>query len=205
MSHTHKSAALPAPTQNYQALIEAIYHAVETERREWAAVKRGRRGQSQLFGFARELRKCSTFDSLDDKTALTLVCNQLKQAGSALDTEFSDCDDAAVSFVCAWRASDQCGLFERAVRAADAEPELIQHPLSPRYTRFIRICKHLQLAKGAEPFILDGRTFAQTLGVSKPMMTKYRRQAESDGLLRLVTPGNYLEHRSARCIYTGPR
>ncbi len=90
------------------------------------------------------------------------------------------------------------GMFEAAVRAALSEPEPITHAVSPKYTKFIAICRNLQQRKADQPIILSVRSFGTALAVSEQMVSLYIRRATRDGLLRLAVAASYPKHRAAR-------
>lgn len=182
-------------------LAQAIQDAIETERREWSAVKHGRRRQSPLFGFVRVLRQFPPCDGLTGQAVLNKVLATLKHTTTTLNELFPYTEDPAVDFLYAWRKSKMIGMFARAVSDADAQPRPITHTISPTYTRFLRICQQLQRRKGAEPFILSVSTFAATLDVDRRTITRYKLQAEADGLLTMVSPGSRLTHTAGRYHY----
>jgi hypothetical protein len=192
---------LEPPLPDPHGLIELIYEAAEIDRKEWAAVKHGRRRQSPLYAFARELRRCPEIGDADDKPALAMVCAALQQTGTTLDALFPYSPDPAIHFLQGWKNSSQVGMFELAVYEADREPEAIAHTASMKYTRFLRICKHLQLNKDDDSIIVAVRPFAATLGVTPQMVSLYIRQGMDDGLLVPVEPANHRQHRAARYKY----
>jgi hypothetical protein len=184
-----------------QPLIEAIRLATEVEHREWCAVQHGRRQQSPLWAFCRELRQCPELADLDGKAALTKVRATLNHTGASLEDLLPDCKDAAIDFLTVWRHTDLIGSFAAAVRAADNEPEPIAHAISVKYTRFCRVCAQLQRGKGDEPIILAVAAFAEALGVDRRTIARYKQQAEADGLLVLVAPAEHQAHKAARYRY----
>jgi hypothetical protein len=155
-----------------------------------------------LFGFCRVLRGRPEFGGLEAKAALAKVRVTLKLHGTSLDELFPECDDTAIYFLSGWKHTDLIGLLIRAVRSADAEPQPSQHAVSAGYSRFCLICKHLQLVKGSEPFILAVETFAAILRVDRRTITRYKRQAEDEGLLKLASPANHLNHIAAQYKYS---
>jgi hypothetical protein len=184
-----------------QSLIEAIREAAKIEAREFRSVRKGRRSQSPLWAFCRELRADPQLHDLDGMAALTKVRDALRWSGTSLDALFPDCDDPAIDFLAAWRRTDKIGSFAAAVRAADNHPEPIAHTISIGYSRFCRVCAELQRRKGGEPIILAVAVFADALGVDRRTITRYKEQAEADGRLVLVAPAEHQAHRAARYRY----
>lgn len=187
--------------QQHQPLIETIHFAAEVERREWQAVLRGRRRQSPLYAFARELRRVPELTVMDGRPALAVVHAALKQTGTTIEALCPHSPDPAIHFLQGWTNSSQVGMFALAVHDADSEPEPITHTASARYTRFLCICKHLQDSKVDEPIILAVRPFAAVLGVTPQMVSAYIHLGVDDGLLVRVEPANHLQHRAARYRY----
>jgi len=188
-----------------QQIIDEIYQAAAIERKEWSAVKHGRRKQSPLFAFCRELRRRSDFDGLNAKAALAKVRAALQQSTTTLDKLFADHEQVPMLMLRAWKMVKTCGIgkLDAAFRKADAEPQPKAHEVSPEYTRFVGACRHLQKLSGASPFILSIEIFAQKLGVSNRTVTNYKRQAAEDGLLLLVSEGSFKDHHAARYRYIG--
>lgn len=190
-----------ARARNNQPMIEAICLAAEVERSEWRSVQHGRRKQSPLWAFCRELRQEPKLHDLEDKAALAKVRDALRQSGTSLDALWPDCDDPAIDFLAAWRHTDKIGSFAAALRAADSEPERIAHTISIGYSRFCGLCAQLQRRKGCEPIILSVEAFASALGVDRRTISRYKQQAEVDGLLVLVAPAEHRAHSAARYRY----
>jgi hypothetical protein len=198
-------ASVSATADKDQSLIAAIREAAKIEGREWRGVRKGRRSQSPLWAFCRELRSDPQLHDLDGMAALAMVRDALRRAGTSLDALFRDCDDPAIYFSAAWHHTEMIGSFAAAVRAADNQPEPIAHAISIGYSRFCRVCAQLQRRKGCEPIILSVAVFADALGVDRRTITRYKEQAEADGRLVLVAPAEHQAHRAARYRYVPAR
>lgn len=193
----------PTPPPGCHPIPEFLHQAIEAERQEWQAVKTGRLRQSPLFGFCRVLRARPEYGGLEAEAALAKVGADLKLCGTSLEELFPDCEDPVIYFAEGWKNTNLIGMLDRALCEADIEQACTGTLKSTKYTRFVLTAKHLQLRKGSEPFILSVDAFAKKMGVSKQMISIYRRQAEADCFLKMVVPGDHGSHRAARYIYIG--
>jgi hypothetical protein len=197
MAAAHHLAASPTI---HGALAEYLREAWQVNKSTYEEPSRGQPFRTPMFTFVRRAKAHSDLEGLAGLEAAELVQRVLiswvQPSEDPWRTLFPDSDDAKSEFVDTWtRIKWPRAEVERCQLLATRLPLKPYRCYSPGYGAFVSLAGHLQ-RNVSGPILLPCRKIANALGCEPMTVSRYRRLALQDGLLRLVARGIKLQRKA---------
>jgi len=159
-----------------------------------------------MFTFVRAAKAHSELGELEAFDAATAIEEHLAVwTGSCGDaawrTTFAQSDDPKAEFIDTWtKIKWPHAQLARALQEAQRLPLKPTRAYSPGYARFISVVGHLQQIVDG-PILVPCRKFAELLGCEAMSVSRYRRFAEIEGLLKIERRGNKLRREADELVF----
>jgi len=162
----------------------------------------GRHFRTPMWEFVRRAKAHSDLVGLDVFEALAAIESCFRYWDSASEDDdcwkalFPNSDDPKEEFIYTWDSIKwPRNELDRAQAEATALPLKPHRCFSAGYARFISIAGHLQNGVSG-PILLPCTTFSQLLHCAPMAISRYRRWAQNDGLLKLTSKGSRVQRKA---------
>ena len=182
------------------SLAEYLHEAWQLNRDTFQESSPGRRFRTPMFTFVRRAKAHPDLESLDGLEAAEVVQRTLNSwapmTEDAWRTLFPESDDARAEFIDTWaRIKWPRAAVETAQWMAAKLPLSPYRCYSAGYAAFVSLAGNLQRNVSGS-ILLPCRKIATILCCEPMTVSRYRRMAIQDGLLRLVTRGIKLQRKA---------